>query len=164
MASRGTYVNERTGVCDMQKDIIYKQAAVELAMKYCPDDDGAVQCDGDIRGFLDELENLPSAQPEVLVHGEGELIAQPEQICVATVTLTDEQVKEVIKKTKNAVISAIEPEPHEGHWIGGDGSYICSECGGNPMDFIDTMGISFDAYIETPMKFCPHCGADMRRF
>ena len=50
----------------------------------------------------------------------------------------------------------------QGHWIGGDGSYICSECGGNPMDFIDTMGISFDAYIETPMNYCPHCGADMR--
>ena len=102
----------------MQKDLISKHEAVELAMKYCPDDDGAVQCEGDIRGLLDELENLPPAQPE----------------------------------------------PHEGHWIGGDGSYICSECGGNPMDFIDTMGISFDAYIETPMKFCPHCGADMRRF
>ena len=50
----------------------------------------------------------------------------------------------------------------QGHWIGGDGSYICSECGGNPMDFINTMGISFDAYIETPMSYCPHCGADMR--
>lgn len=45
-------------------DTISRQAAVELAMKYCPDDDGAVQCDGDIRGLLDELENLPSAQPE----------------------------------------------------------------------------------------------------
>ena len=45
-------------------DLISKQAAVELAMKYCPDDDGTVQCDGDIRGLIDELENLPPAQPE----------------------------------------------------------------------------------------------------
>ena len=45
-------------------DLISRQAAVELAMKYCPDDDGAVQCDGDIRELLDELENLPSAQPD----------------------------------------------------------------------------------------------------
>lgn len=45
-------------------DLISRQVAVELAMKYCPDDDGTVQCDGDIRGLLDELENLPSAQPE----------------------------------------------------------------------------------------------------
>ena len=45
-------------------DLISIQAAVELAMKYCPDDDGTVQCDGDIRGLIDELENLPPAQPE----------------------------------------------------------------------------------------------------
>lgn len=46
------------------EEYISKQATVELAMKYCPDDDGAVQCDGDIRGLLDELEDLPSVQPE----------------------------------------------------------------------------------------------------
>ena len=45
-------------------DTISRQAAVELVMKYCTDDDGTVQCDGDIRELLDELENLPSAQPE----------------------------------------------------------------------------------------------------
>ena len=44
--------------------LIRQQDAVELAMKYCPDDDGTVQCDGDIRELLDELENLPPAQPE----------------------------------------------------------------------------------------------------
>ena len=38
-------------------DLISRQAAIELAMKYCSDDDGAIQCDGDIRGLLDELEN-----------------------------------------------------------------------------------------------------------
>lgn len=45
-------------------DTISRQAAVELAMNYCPDDDGSVQCDGDIRGLLDELENLPPAYSE----------------------------------------------------------------------------------------------------
>ena len=55
-----------------------------------------------------------------------------------------------------------QPEPHEGHWIGGDGSYICSECNSSPLDFIETMGSSFDAYVETLMNFCPNCGADMR--
>ena len=40
--------------------------------------------------------------------------AQPEQVCVTTVALTDEQVKEAVEKEKNAVISVIEPEPH---WI-----------------------------------------------
>ena len=55
-----------------------------------------------------------------------------------------------------------QPELHEGHWIGSDGSYICSECNGSPLDFIDTMGASFDAYVETPMNFCPKCGAKMK--
>ena len=50
----------------VEGDCISRQAAVELAMKYCPDDGGAVQCDGDIRGLLDELENLSSAQPEIV--------------------------------------------------------------------------------------------------
>lgn len=59
------------------------------------------------------------------------------------------------------LLPSVQPEPHEGHWIGGDGSYICSECNSSPMDFIETMGSSFDAYVETLMNFCPNCGAKM---
>ena len=72
--------------------------------------------------------------------------------------ITLKKYEEMIKPLKRE----IQPEPHKGHWIGGDGSYICSECNGSPMDFIDTMGASFDIYVETPMNFCPNCGADMR--
>lgn len=50
--------------------------------------------------ILDIIRRLPSVQLE--------------QVCVATVTLTDEQLKEAVEKAKNAVISVIEPEPH---WI-----------------------------------------------
>jgi len=46
-------------------DTIYRQAAIELAMQYCPDDDGTCsKADEDMRNLLDELEELPSAQPE----------------------------------------------------------------------------------------------------
>lgn len=46
-------------------DAISRQAAVELAAQYCPDDDGSCsKADRDIRELLDDLENLPSAQPE----------------------------------------------------------------------------------------------------
>jgi len=69
-------------------------------------------------------------------------------------------VLEALDAVKN--LPPAQPEPHEGHWIGSDGSYICSECNGSPLDFIDTMGASFDAYVETPMKFCPNCGAKMK--
>ena len=49
-------------------DLISRQEAIELAMQYCPDDDGSCnKADRDIRELLDDLENLPSAQPE-LVH------------------------------------------------------------------------------------------------
>ena len=46
-------------------DTISRQWAIELAMQYCPDDDGTCsKADKDIRDLLDELENLPSAQPK----------------------------------------------------------------------------------------------------
>ena len=73
--------------------------------------------------------------------------------------LLDEFDTESILRT----LPSAQPERKRGHWIGGDGSYICSECNGNPIDFINTMGASFDAYVETPPNYCPHCGADMRR-
>ena len=83
----------------MQKDdVIYRRAAIDSLHGYF---DGMLETDTwspcDVYGLI---ELLPSAQPE--------------QVCVANVTLTDEQVKEVTEKAKNAVISVIEPEPH---WI-----------------------------------------------
>ena len=51
----------------MKDDVISRQAAIELAMQYCPDDDGTCsKADEDIRNLLDELEALPSAQPEIV--------------------------------------------------------------------------------------------------
>ena len=39
-------------------------AVVELAMQYCPDDDGACsKADVDLRDLLDEIENLPTIIP-----------------------------------------------------------------------------------------------------
>ena len=44
------------------KEYIELKAAVDLAMQYCPDDDGACsKADRDIRELLDELEALPAA-------------------------------------------------------------------------------------------------------
>ena len=75
-------------------------------------------------------------------------------------TLDFESGKKVIEHLEQ--MPSAQPERKRGHWIGGDGSYICSECNGSPIDFINTMGASFDAYVETPPNYCPHCGADMR--
>lgn len=57
-------------------DLISRQAAIELAMQYCPDDDGSCsKADRDIRELLDDLETLPSAQPELK---KGKWIVHPE--------------------------------------------------------------------------------------
>ena len=48
-------------------DSINRQAAIDLAMQYCPDDDGTCsKADEDIRNLLDELEDLPSVQPDTI--------------------------------------------------------------------------------------------------
>ena len=46
-------------------DLISRKSAIDIAMQYCPDDDGSCsKAWADIREMLDELEDLPSAQPE----------------------------------------------------------------------------------------------------
>lgn len=56
-------------------DLISRQAAIELAMQYCPDDDGTCsKADEDIRNLLDELEELPPVQPDVVTASLEELI------------------------------------------------------------------------------------------
>ena len=106
----------------MQKDIIYRQAAIEALAKFIRDPNHNY--------YFFNATSIESSQEHArMILGE---------------------------------LPSAQPEQHKGHWIGGDGSYICSECNGSPMDFIDTMGASFDIYVETPMNYCPNCGADMR--
>lgn len=68
-----------------------------------------------LHGYFDGMLETDTWSP-CDVYGLIEILpsVQPKQVCVATVTLTDEQVKEVVEKAKNAVISVIEPESH---WI-----------------------------------------------
>lgn len=96
--------------------------------------------------------------------------AQPEQVCVANVALTDEQVKEVVEKAKNAVISVIELEPH---WIPCSkrlpetyGAYLVQDvCGGIFVDYWRGYWLAkttMVAWMELPEPYYPSCGADMR--
>ena len=49
-------------------ELIDRQAALEIAMSYCPDDDGSCSKAGhDIREMLDEIEALPTIETEVLM-------------------------------------------------------------------------------------------------
>ena len=63
-------MTERNG--GLMKDLISREKAIEALLKEFERDTPKA-----IRAKL-TLENLPSAQPEILACGEGELIAQPE--------------------------------------------------------------------------------------
>lgn len=59
-------------------------------------------------------------------------------------------------------IKALPPvEPKTGHWIGGDGHYICSCCKYDPEYFLEPLGLDGGSYMAIPMKYCPNCGAKM---
>lgn len=51
-------------------DLIDKQSVLEIAMCYCPDDDGCCSKAGnDLREMLDEIEALPTVESQVR-HGQ----------------------------------------------------------------------------------------------
>ena len=87
--------------------------------------------------------------------------AQPEKICVAKVTMTDEQVKEAFENAKMEILT-LHPDLRTGKWIETikhykddeqEYDYIeenCSECGvRRKIGWRDA-------------RYCPNCGADMR--
>ena len=60
-------VKRETGAMN---DYISREAALEAAMTYCPDDDGSCSKAGeDIRSLLDELESIPPADVRPVVRG-----------------------------------------------------------------------------------------------
>ena len=95
---------------------------------------------------------------------ENDLISRQMAIDAIIDELMPSTPLSVVIRAKNRFkdLPSVQQEPHEGYWIGGDGSCICSECNGSPMDFIGTMGASFDAYVEIPMNYCPNCEARMK--
>lgn len=50
-------------------DYIDRQVALDVILPYCSDDDGTCSKSGDdLRNLLDDIENLPSADVEPVVH------------------------------------------------------------------------------------------------
>lgn len=69
----------------MNDDLISRKAAIDAICEECHMETDYHRCEGykkDSRWceYSTALNDLPSAQPEVLAHGEGELSAQPEII------------------------------------------------------------------------------------
>ena len=74
----------------IKDDTISRQAAIEVFADAHPLDYNA-------QAYLAKIRSLPSAQPE--------------PICVAKVTLTDEQVKEAVEKAKCEILTVLSAEP-----------------------------------------------------
>lgn len=132
-------------------DLISRQAAINRATKEHDFYRGAKTISDKAR--RDELLNV--------MCWLGELpSAQPEPICVAKVTLTDEQVKEAFEKAKGGILTVLDaqPERKRGKWIEVNDAYNrisgrCSACGWEAHMYEDDV---------VGMPFCPSCGADMR--
>ncbi len=77
---------------------------------------------------------------------------QPWKICVANITLSEDQVREAVEKAKGGILhnmpTVIEPERKTGRWKVTPVYIKCSECG--------------ESFMLMPQNFCPNCGADMR--
>ena len=54
----------------MADEYIKREAVLEIAMMYCPDDDGSCSKAGeDLRDMLDEIESIPAADVRPVVYG-----------------------------------------------------------------------------------------------
>lgn len=54
-------------------EYISREAAIEIAMQYCPDDDGSCSKGlADLRDMLDEIESIPAADVRPVVRGKWE--------------------------------------------------------------------------------------------
>ena len=52
-------------------EYISREAAIEIAMQYCPDDDGSCsKALADLRDMLDEIESIPAADVRPVVRGK----------------------------------------------------------------------------------------------
>lgn len=119
-------------------ELIDMQDVIELAMKYCPDDDGTVQCDGDIRELLDELESLPPVQPEIT---QDQLEEYCKKRCLTVIT--DDLLYKLTSGSKNTATWLIRK------W--GDDAK-CSNCGHTFKDVYD---------MDNHDRFCRFCGSKM---
>lgn len=84
--------------------------------------------------------------------------AEPEKVCIAKVTITDEQVREIVEKIKHDAPIII-PERKKGKWeafmaYGKTVRHRCSEC--------LAVAARDDFGKEYLSDYCTVCGADMR--
>lgn len=115
----------------MPDDYIKRSDVVNVAMEWCPDDDGSVGKIEDLREMLDELESIPAADVEPVKHGRW-IYKNRHRIRYERVTGVDDLG---IEHTITVCVDVNGDEPY------------CSECNA--------------AAAESFMDYCPRCGAKM---
>ena len=103
--------------CAHENDLIFRQAAIEAM--------------GKAKWAKERLEELPSAQPEVLAHGEGELIAQPEPHWIpCSERLPEENGQYLITVRYKHVDGYEDVYAEHGDWCDGNWDMFCfGHCG-----------------------------------
>ena len=81
--------------------------------------------------------------------------AQPEKVCIANITLSEEQILEAVEK---ALESKLYRENVRATLRDDHGSYRCTNCNALISDEIDYVLEDYK-----PIQFCPNCGAQMER-
>lgn len=118
-------------------DLISRQSAISEAFEICLDGERfeVVQ--------VETLMGLPSAQPE--------------KVCIAKITLSEEQVREAVEKAKSEIVQmlpSVETEK-KGKWVFRDrNECVCSCCK------TEAERDGKEDWILS--NYCPNCGADMR--
>ena len=136
------------------KTLIYLEDALNIAMKYCPDDDGSCSKSGvDIREMLDELESLPPVQLVPYEDAVSRKMVSEWLKQYGQDVLHGKYKFSLMYIWKNLMdLPFIQPEREEGKWI----EYIpehgkCPFCGNQ----VDLLG-------GKENNFCSECGAVMR--
>ena len=144
-------------------DLISRQAAIEAIQNLYPGMPRFNVCSNILDRWYktnkqyieceDAINKLPSVQPE--------------KVCIANITMSEEQVLEAVEKAKSEIIQLLpskQSERKKGKWFNYQGNtkiVLCSEC---RMPALESMTgcLSNQHLAPNRTNFCPNCGADMR--
>lgn len=132
----------------MNKDIIYRQAAIDALREGAMVNYQAAGHDNGLIKAIDVIKGLPSAKPEI-------------SLLTVKVTPDLEELERTVRKIKDTsvmLLPPVEPERKKGKWIVdalANNIWHCSECGTDaPVE--PTGGTEYKS------NYCPYCGLDMR--
>ena len=168
-------------------DTISRRSAIDIALQYCPDDDGVCSKAGhDPREMPDEIEQLPPAQHTQLTDDDIETIrvhlsAIKENLCnqhrwneaeeydalIDRLTVQSEQTS--CEYCHEDIDGYVTLKQRTGHWIpvgmveavGGESAMWGSAVAYHKCSECDEQALRDDFEQEVLSKWCPHCGVKM---